>query len=1068
MKQSTIFERLKRVIKDFFWNNGADKGKMLSWNKMPKLSLALILLSFGFGLLVWVIDALLDYLVFYTNYGSFLKILITNPPKHEVYIRLVLLGSFLLFGVVIAILFARRRQMLQELSHQEAKLHTVFNSIGDAVISTDIQGHVVIMNPVAEQLTGWAKTEARGEPLNKVFPIVNEKSRKEMDNPVDKVLREGKIVGLANHTVLLSKDGRDIPIADSAAPIRDEKEKVNGVVLVFRDQTEERFSQHLMESRISLIEYASYHTKKDLLTRVLDEVENFADSTISFYHFVEPDQKTLSLQQWSSRTLKNGCKADDMGRHYNIDQAGVWVDCVYKKEPVVHNDYESLPHRKGIPESHPRIDRELVVPVIRDDKVVAILGVGNKSTNYTQKDVDTVSYLADVTWEIIQQKQTMESLWESEARFRVIYDNTAIGLARISLDHTIEIANGAFLEMLGYDQSELIGKHINEVIHPDNLEENLAGQDRLTTGEIDHFRMEKKFIHGNGGIVHGIFDLNLIRDADERPSYFIGSVVDITKRKESEKALKESERKLQTLMSNIQGMVYRCRNEEPWPMEFVSEGSLELTGYRPEEIMKGEPLDYGEVIQPEDRKFVWDIVQDSIAKNSHFQLEYRIITKDGKQKWVWERGIVVERSSSEVLEGLIMDITQRKEAEKKLEEKNEALKKSLEHIKNINAELEKAKEKAEESDRLKSAFLANMSHEIRTPMNGIMGFSQMLQRKDYPKDKQKQFLDIINSRAQHLLYIINDLVDISKIEANQLTLRFQNFYLNDVIQELYRAHKNQLITKGKGHIRVKVNKALEHQEAYIHTDPYRFRQIIDNLLSNAIKFTQEGTIEFGYELQSKNTLLFYVRDTGEGIPPDQQEHIFDRFRQADEPTAKTQEGTGLGLTISKNLVELLGGKMWMTSEEGEGSIFYFTLPYERKPARKEQKKKEDHVTNEGQGKTLLIIEDDPTSLEYMKELLESNGFKMILSETGEEGYEAFLNNPEIDLILMDIKLPDTNGLELTKKIRSSSTNKDVPIIAQTAYAMSEDAQKSLDAGCDDYISKPVDIQTLLSKLNKLL
>jgi signal transduction histidine kinase/CheY-like chemotaxis protein len=415
-----------------------------------------------------------------------------------------------------------------------------------------------------------------------------------------------------------------------------------------------------------------------------------------------------------------------------------------------------------------------------------------------------------------------------------------------------------------------------------------------------------------------------------------------------------------------------------------------------------------------------------------------------------------------------MDITQRKEAEKKLEEKNEALKKSLEHIKNINAELEKAKEKAEESDRLKSAFLANMSHEIRTPMNGIMGFSQMLQRKDYPKDKQKQFLDIINSRAQHLLYIINDLVDISKIEANQLTLRFQNFYLNDVIQELYRAHKNQLITKGKGHIRVKVNKALEHQEAYIHTDPYRFRQIIDNLLSNAIKFTQEGTIEFGYELQSKNTLLFYVRDTGEGIPPDQQEHIFDRFRQADEPTAKTQEGTGLGLTISKNLVELLGGKMWMTSEEGEGSIFYFTLPYERKPARKEQKKKEGHVTNEGQGKTLLIIEDDPTSLEYMKELLEPNGFKLITCETGNEGYDAFTNNPDIDLILMDIKLPDTTGLEVTRKIRGSSTNKKVPIIAQTAYAMSEDAQKSLDAGCDDYISKPIDKKQLLTKINQLI
>ena len=214
-------------------------------------------------------------------------------------------------------------------------------------------------------------------------------------------------------------------------------------------------------------------------------------------------------------------------------------------------------------------------------------------------------------------------------------------------------------------------------------------------------------------------------------------------------------------------------------------------------------------------------------------------------------------------------------------------------------------------------------------------------------------------------------------------------------------------------------------------------------------------------------MLFFVRDTGIGISHDQQEHIFERFRQADDTSSRAYEGTGLGLTISKSLVELMGGQMWLNSKEDEGSVFYFTLPYRtQQKTGKEETKKAEADKPEGESKTLLIIEDDPTSLEYLKELLKPSGFNTITCATGKEGYEAFLNHPEIDLILMDIKLPDTTGLEVTREIRSSADHYDVPIIAQTAYAMSEDAQKSIDAGCDDYISKPIDKRKLLAKMHK--
>ena len=384
-------------------------------------------------------------------------------------------------------------------------------------------------------------------------------------------------------------------------------------------------------------------------------------------------------------------------------------------------------------------------------------------------------------------------------------------------------------------------------------------------------------------------------------------------------------------------------------------------------------------------------------------------------------------------------------------------------------ELIRAKEKAEESDRLKSAFLANMSHEIRTPMNGIIGFSQILKENDYPKEQQKKFIDIIHSRTQHLLHIINDLVDVSKIEANQLTLNFQNFCLNDVMKEIYSVLSNEMKSREKDHIQLKLHLGLNYEESYIQSDFNRFRQIMDNLLKNAIKFTEKGTVKFGYEPWREGSLLFYVKDSGVGIPKDQQEYIFERFRQVDDATMEGREGTGLGLTISKNLVELLGGELWLKSKEGEGSVFYFTLPYKEKSKKISEKgeKTEQGISNTEE-KTFLLIEDDPTSREYIKALLEPEGINLISCETGSEGYEAFMNHPEIDLILIDIKLPDTNGLDLTQKIRSSSQNKDVPVISQTAYAMSGDAKKSIEAGCNDYISKPVDNKELLKKISKFI
>jgi PAS domain S-box-containing protein len=379
-----------------------------------------------------------------------------------------------------------------------------------------------------------------------------------------------------------------------------------------------------------------------------------------------------------------------------------------------------------------------------------------------------------------------------------------------------------------------------------------------------------------------------------------------------------------------------------------------------------------------------------------------------------------------------------------------------------------AKEQAEESDRLKTAFLANMSHEIRTPMNGILGFSQILKERKFPEDKQREFLDIIHNRSKNLLDIINDIVDISKIEANQLKVEKNEFNVNQVLYELYNNYQIELENHEKTDIKLKLNKDLVYEESIIYSDEGRLKQILTNLLSNALKFTEKGGIEFGYELKSNDDLLFYVQDTGIGIPNEKQKSIFNRFRQADEMTSRTYGGTGLGLSISKNLVEMLGGEIWVRSEEGKGACFFFTIPYKKGKSDSEDTEINDNLNVYNWDRySILVVEDDLTSQEYLREILKPTKAHIDFSGTGEGGLNFYYQSKsKYSIILMDLRLPDISGIEVTRKIRQS--DKRTPIIAQTAYAMGEDKDKCLKAGCNEFITKPFNPQSLIGIMNNWL
>jgi signal transduction histidine kinase len=398
---------------------------------------------------------------------------------------------------------------------------------------------------------------------------------------------------------------------------------------------------------------------------------------------------------------------------------------------------------------------------------------------------------------------------------------------------------------------------------------------------------------------------------------------------------------------------------------------------------------------------------------------------------------------------------------------NVDLKKQNRKMQALNHELRIAKEKAQESDHLKSAFLSNMSHEIRSPMNAIIGFTKLLSRPQLSPEKQLEYISYIRNSGEQLLALINDIIDVSKIESNQLTISKELCSINQLLKqviEIIRQNK-KLITNPEITLRTSLNTG---EDYILNTDPVRFKQIFINLLNNAINFTERGYIELGYSLTSKDNqeyIKLFVKDTGLGIPKNQQDVIFERFRQIHND--RFQEGTGLGLSITKGLVDLLGGKIMLESDINKGSTFYVYFPY------KQIKNSESpHITKQKKqtsidltGYSIYIAEDRLESYILLEDILMPLGADIRQALNGKELLEL-IEEKEADLVLLDIHMPVLNGYDTIREIRKRHYN--FPVIAQTAYAMSDEYKKILKSGCNDYVSKPIDPDELIELIKKHL
>jgi PAS domain S-box-containing protein len=514
-------------------------------------------------------------------------------------------------------------------------------------------------------------------------------------------------------------------------------------------------------------------------------------------------------------------------------------------------------------------------------------------------------------------------------------------------------------------------------------------------------------------------------------------IIDVTEKRSTERQLKLLSRSVE------QSPVSVIITDTNGKIEYVNPGFEKITGYSLQEVKGKTPRILNSGYQS--REFYKDL-WTTILAGKDWHGEFRNKKKNGELYWIQAVISPILNSKGEVTNFVSIreNITERKK---------------------MIEDLIEAKEKAEENDRLKSAFLANMSHEIRTPMNGILGFAEILKEPELSHQERQKFISIIQKSGQRMLDTVNDLIDISKIDTGQEKVYLSETNINEQLENLYNFFLPQTQQKG---LMLFLSGPLPAEYALTETDRAKLDSILTNLIKNAIKFTFMGEIRIGCRIREQ-VLEFSVSDTGIGVPVNKREAIFNRFEQADMENAKAYQGSGLGLAISKSYVEMLGGEIWLESEEGRGSVFYFTLPFKKSRLQYSGRIRNKTFKSNGiprlAGKRILVAEDDLFSREMITYQLEKTDAILLTAKDGLETIRMFEQN-NIDLVLLDIRLPEMDGFEVLRQLRLK--NPEVRIIAQTAYAMLEDINKFREAGFTDYLTKPISQEKLYDMLGKYL
>ncbi len=855
--------------------------------------------------------------------------------KKAILIIIIIIVTVMFLGSVIAWTYNYRQRFIsrelvdrdRELSVSRGEMGATLFNIEDGIIILDNLNKIRQINPVTERLTGWSEREAIGRQINEVCVFEIEQLE---ENGISEDYPGFVAPGQENYYNIVSRNGNRIAVSFRYIPIKDKDGTETGSLVVIRDETTERTRRKILESRLSLFRFSTNHTLSESLCEILNTIDKFISFPAGFITLLDEDEINIRLTVYSSKADEffNNAGCDDFKKF--PAERSMWRECIASRDSVIF--FHKLSNNEKITFIY-----ELVVPVIRSDKVVSVVSLMNYEPGFTVQQKETLNYLFDVDWEVAESKIMAENLLESEEKYRLLLNNSLDAIMMADNKGNILGANTAACEMFNMTQDEIIERGRERLfnIADPRFYEHLSELERLGQSKCE-LTMLNKF----GTIIPVELSSALFNSSKGE---VLESLVirNITERVKMEQSIKKTEETRQILYNIARSAISTdtpyelfkiVKNELSRVIDtskmYISLYNVEKNHFRTiNPATSAWTIDKSEyyledmlssyIIRGKDTLLLSGNVYSEFVKSLGIKLK-------GNHVRCWlgvpltEKfevvGVVVVRSFNN-------ETAFDKETARLLEMVAQEISGSMMRYKMIS-DLIIEKNRAEESDRLKSSFLANISHEIRTPMNGILGFVELLAAKDISEEERLKYIDIVRQSGLRLLGTINDIVEISKIESQQTVVSLEKVDTEELLLHFMDVFEKKMSEKG---IKFTIEEYIKGKEAIVQSDKHKLYGILSNLINNAYKFTDSGVVSVGDYIDGKY-LVFFVRDSGKGIPSDKLDAIFERFVQVDSDIASPYEGSGLGLSIVKAYVEALEGKVWVTSEIGKGSTFYFTIP----------------------------------------------------------------------------------------------------------------------------------------------
>lgn len=931
------------------------------------------------------------------------------------------------------------KQLLQAnvtLQVSQEKLAVTLNSIGDAVIATDAEARVTLLNPLAEQLTGWTQVEAIGRSVGEIFNIINKETRQPVTIPVMETLAHGTIQGLANHTVLIACDGNECDIADSCAPIRDRDGRVIGAVLVFRDVTKEYEVQQALSDSAALIQ--------TILNTVVDGIITL-HARGGIIETVNP-----AVEQMFGYTA-----AELIGQNFSL------------LIPELDRD-----QRNGSLEYYSASDEARAIGLGRE--VVGQRkdgGIFPMEIAVSEMRLGGQRYFTGILRDNTARKLAEEALLKAGALQSAIFNSANFSSIATDAKGVIQIFNVGAERMLGYAAADVLNKITPaDISDPQEvISRAKALSDELSTSISPGFEAlafkasrgiediyELTYIRKDGSRFPAVVSVTALRDAQKAIIGYLLIGTDNTTRKQIEEEQKLLDQRLRDQQfytrSLIESNIDAIMTTDPSGIiTDVNKQMMALTGCQRDELIGAPFKDY--FTDPERAEASIKLVL-SEKKVTNYELTVR--ARDGKETVVsYNATTFYDRDRT--LQGVFAsarDITERNRLDQVLKEKN--------------AELENAKSLAEKANLAKSDFLSSMSHELRTPLNAILGFAQLLEVGNPPPTAAQILrLQQIIKAGWYLLDLINEVLDLAVIESGKLSLSREAVSLIEVIQECQAMVEPQAQQRG-----IILSFLPFDNRWFANADRTRVKQVLINLLTNAIKYNREhGTVEVQCTESTPERLRISVKDSGAGLSPEKLAQLFQPFNRLGQETG-AEEGTGIGLVVTKQLIELMGGAIGVESTVDVGSEFWIDLIKDVTPQLAAGHTPAAELAPQPQGnpalRTLLYVEDNPANLMLVEQIIEDHPHIRMLS--ARDGYLgiALARAHLPDVILMDINLPGISGIQALKILRQDPALAHIPVIALSANAMFRDIEKGLSAGFFRYLTKPIKINEFISALDDAL